>query len=268
MKPFKIGIFDSGIGGLTVMKAIMERLPGASIAYFGDTARLPYGDKSPSVICRYTRASLEFLHTQDVAIGIIACNTASAYAIEELRTHFSLPIVDVIAPSAAAACHLSPKGRIGVLGTTATIRSGCYQKQIHALRPSAEVSSVACPLLVPLVEEGMLAHPATALIIRDYLKPLHKADIDTVILGCTHYPLLHAAIAAELGPEVHIVDSASSCAQHTLSLLSTIAQGGAQPAPTYQFFVSDHTERFCRLATAFLPTMPTDSMDVQLRTHD
>jgi glutamate racemase len=265
MSPFKIGIFDSGMGGLMVMKAIVQQLPGVSIAYFGDTARLPYGDKSPAVINRYTQAGIKFLTTQHVQLCVVACNTASAHSLSTLHTAFSLPIVDVIAPSAAAACRLSRHGRIAILGTTATIRSQCYQKHIASLRPEAEVTAIACPLFVPLVEEQMMEHPATTLIVQEYLKPLRSAHVDTVILGCTHYPLLRAAIAAEVGENVCIVDSATTCADHTFRCIT--ASAVSTPTPTYQFFVSDNAERFRHLALSFLPILSSD-LKVSLVTHD
>lgn len=255
-----IGIFDSGAGGLLVMKAVMEQLPEASIVYFGDTARLPYGDKSPATITRYTQASAAFLTSQTIDLLIVACNTAAAYTAEALRTSLPLPVIDVIEPSVEVACRLSQSGKIAVLGTQATIRSTCYQRRIGALRPDAQVTALACPLFVPLIEERMAHHPATTMIVEEYLRPLRGLDIDTLILGCTHYPLLKRHIATYLGGDVHIVDSAACCAQEVSSRLGSPLGGigaiASAPHPTYRFFVSDDTERFRHLAAAFLPKLP------------
>lgn len=266
----KIGILDSGVGGLTVMKAVMERLPQISITYFGDTARLPYGDKSPAIINRYARAGAEFLATKNISLLVIACNTAAACCYGALRNHLPFPIIDVIAPSAEAASRLSRNGKIAVLGTRTTVRSQCYQKMIRSLRPDADIIAVACPLFVPLVEEQMACHPAATLIIKEYLSPLIKARIDTVILGCTHYPLLRASIAAELGENVHIIDSASCCADSTCDLvsdrISSVVPNISVPSliPSYQFFVSDDAERFRDLIATFLPALSFHHVDVAL----
>jgi glutamate racemase len=262
-----IGIFDSGAGGLVVMKALIEKLPHVSIVYFGDTARLPYGDKSPAIINHYACTSAAFLAAQAVNMLVVACNTASAYATEMLRKELTLPVIDVIAPSVAMACRQSKNGKIAVLGTYATINSGCYQKLITFLYPGAEVTAIACPLFVPLIEESMTDHPATALIVAEYLRPLRSAGVDTVILGCTHYPLLNAVIAAEIGEGVTIIDSASCCAEQTFQSLTDISSTQIAETPSYRFFVSDNVERFRKLATAFLPALPSE-LDVRLALHD
>ncbi len=244
-----IGIFDSGAGGLTVLREIAKRFPGESIVYFGDTARLPYGDKSQDTISRYTHQCVNYLVTFPVKIVVIACNTASAYAIHSLKDKFNIPVIDVVAPSAQKACKTTVNGRIGVLGTAATIRSGCYQRAIHAMLPQANVFPIASPLFVPLVEENLIAHPATELLVKEYLKPLQLEKIDTLILGCTHYPVLKELISKTLGDSIQIIDSATCCAD-TISLTSQ----NKTETPNYQFFVSDDIERFQRLATAFLPS--------------
>lgn len=251
------------------MKALIEKLPGVSIVYFGDTARLPYGDKGPAIISKYAHASIAFLKSCDVSLMVIACNTASAYVAEELKRSSSVPVVDVIVPSVEKACRFSASGRIAVLATWATIRSQCYQKLITATYPAAEITAVACPLLVPLIEEQMAEHPATTLIVGDYLRAVHAATADTVILGCTHYPLLRGAIARELGTETRIVDSASCCADHVCQLMGEEGKGVRiyERAPTYRFFVSDNVERFRRLALAFLPELSSD-IEVGLIAHD
>lgn len=250
-----IGIFDSGVGGLTVMRAITEKIPSESIIYFGDTARLPYGDKSPQTIIRYTSQCLDFLINCPVKMIVIACNTASAYVSEILKERFKIPVVDVVIPSAQKAVEMTTKGKIAVIGTQATIRSGCYKQAIQNLLPSAVVYSVACPLFVPLVEEKLIEHPATKLIVEEYLTGIREQDFDTIILGCTHYPLLKTVIAKYLGPAIHIVDSANCCAEKVCSVLKTMPSTGST---AHQFFVSDDSERFLKLATAFLPNTTID----------
>lgn len=242
-----IGIFDSGAGGLTVMRALIEKHPNLPLIYFGDTARLPYGDKSRETITKYTAQCIQFLIDQCVQKVVIACNTASAYTAEALRETFQLPIIDVIQPSIQEACKRSPNGRIGILGTNATIRSGCYQHKISELLPSSFTLGIPCPLLVPLVEENMQNHPATRLLIADYLKTSNTHNIDTLILGCTHYPLLKTQIAEIAGPHINIIDSAACCAQ-TIKVTPQITS-----EPSYTFYVTDDPDRFKRIAIQLLP---------------
>lgn len=246
---FSLGIFDSGAGGLTVMRAIAESLPNESIVYFGDTARLPYGDKSPETIIRYTSQCIDFLASYPVEMIVIACNTASAYASNMLKEKHQIPIVDVVAPSARKACNITQSGRIAVLGTHATIRSGCYSKAIQSILPHAHIFPIACPLFVPLVEERLTDHPASELLIKEYLKHIPK-EVDTLILGCTHYPLLKPLIAKIAGKQIQIVDSASCCAEEVCRVLKK--NDKLYPA-AHKFFVSDDTERFKKLAASFLP---------------
>lgn len=215
-----IGIFDSGVGGLTVLRAIAEALPSARLIYFGDTARLPYGDKSSSTIIRYSLENAQFLVNHRIDLLVVACNTASSCALEALRECYPLPILGVIEPGARQAVQTTRNGRIGVLGTKRTVGSGAYEKAIKRFIPQAYVVSAACPLLVPLVEEGFVDHFATRLILRDYLAPLKLEGIDTLVLGCTHYPLLRALIAEEMGKDVRIVDSATTCAAEVKALVS------------------------------------------------
>lgn len=246
----RIGIFDSGVGGLTVQRAILEALPGLDTVYLGDTARVPYGTKSPAAVTRYSLANARFLLGQGIELLVVACNTASAVALPALRDAFPLPVLGVVEPGARAAARLSRSGRIGVIGTQSTIGSGAYQAAVKALRPHAEVTARACPLFVPLAEEGWTdpADGVVRLVARRYLEPVRAARVDTLVLGCTHYPLLGAAIAAEL-PGVALVDSAEAVAAEVRQRLGAVAppSGGA-----HRFYVTDTPERFLDVAGRFL----------------
>ena len=189
-----IGIFDSGVGGLTVTREVMRNIPEERIVYFGDTARVPYGSKSKETILRYSRQIVRFLLSQEVKAIVVACNTASAFALEEIRHELSVPIIGVVKPGAKVACAATKNNRIGVIGTKGTIASGLYTEFIRQIRPDAEVIGKACPLFVPLVEESMMKDPVTEEMARRYLAALKEQDIDTLILGCTHYPLLRSMI--------------------------------------------------------------------------
>lgn len=242
-----IGIFDSGLGGLTVLKEIIQKFPEQDIIYFGDTARLPYGDKSPDTIVRFAIENATFLNSFGIQTLIVGCNSVSAYAINPLRKRFSFPIIDVVEP--AVKCVQSKK--IAVLGTKATIRSGIYQSKIQEKIPGAEVTSVACPLFVPLVEENFLSHPATKMIIQEYLRPVKEKGVDTVILGCTHYPLLASMIQEELGEGVNLLSSASACAgevaNHLPKVKSSLSEKGIR-----KYYVSDDPIKFQKMGQQFL----------------
>lgn len=246
-----IGIFDSGLGGLTVMRKIREKCPQESLIYYGDTARVPYGSKSPETILRYTIESAVFLMEQNIKALVIACNTAASYSMGRLKNIFNIPIIDVIHPGAQAAVKATKNGRIAVLGTKATIASGSYQREIAALLPEAIVVPIACPLFVPLVEEKFLHHEATRLVVREYLQAVRQSNVDTVLLGCTHYPVLAPLIQNELGHAVKIVDSASTCAEKLADLLEerqmVSANGGY-----CRFYVSDDPEKFQLVGRDFL----------------
>ena len=207
-----IGVFDSGIGGLTVVRALRELLPDESIYYLGDTARVPYGGKSAATVQRYSREIAGFLLEENCKTIVVACNTASALALPELQSTMSIPVTGVIQPGAQAAVAATRNGHIGVIGTRATIKSEAYEGAILALDPALRVSARACPLFVPLIEEGWLESEITESIVRQYLDPLVQEGIDTLVLGCTHYPLLRNAIARYLGGAVELVDSAENCA--------------------------------------------------------
>lgn len=240
-----IGMFDSGIGGLTVMQKVKQVLPSESIVYFGDTARIPYGGKSRETIVRYSIENAIFLFEKNVKVLVVACNTASAAAITKLSAIFNIPVIGVIEPGAEKAVSVTRNKKIAVLGTKATIHSKAYEREIQRLMPEAEVISVPCPLFVPLVEEGMLDHECTRTIAREYLAPLKRKGVDTVVLGCTHYPLLTPLIQEELGPEVTLVDSAITCAEKISTLLhhQGLKAPSGQPSQ-YHYFVSDDPMKF------------------------
>lgn len=210
--PATIGVFDSGIGGLTVVKVLMEVLPGCRIVYLGDTARTPYGSKSATTIIKYSLNNTAFLARKGADVIVIACNTASSYAYAAVKAQGDKPVFEVIGPGAALAVRRSRSGRIGVIGTRATIDSGVYAKKIKELLPGAAVYATACPLLVPLVEEGWLKNPETRRIVKKYLRPLRDKHIDTLILGCTHYPVLQELIQQKIGRQVMLVESAEAIA--------------------------------------------------------
>ena len=244
-----IGVFDSGLGGLTVAAALRRRLPSESILYLGDTARLPYGSKSPETVTRYTRRNIAFLEERGVKAVVVACNTASALALPRMETH--LPTWGVIEPGARRAAELS-RGSVGVIGTESTVRSGAYARALQAVRPDLQVVSRACPLFVPLVEEGWHDDPVTAEVAERYLGPLLAAGIDTLVLGCTHYPLLVPVLERVAGPEVTLVDSAEAVAEVVAQGLEAAGLAGAEGEPTYRVCVTDAGEGFRSMATRIL----------------
>ena len=215
-----IGVFDSGIGGLTVVSALRHVLPNESIYYLGDTARVPYGGKSPTTVQRYSREMASLLLEGEAKTIIVACNTASALALAVLKDELPVTVTGVIEPGAQAAAAATRNGHIGVIGTRATIKSGAYERAIRELNPNARVTARACPLLVPLIEEGWLQSDVTDKVLMQYLRPLLDEQIDTLVLGCTHYPLLRPAMHRLLGDEVTLVDSAENCATAVRELLS------------------------------------------------
>lgn len=246
-----IGVFDSGIGGLTVFKAIAERMPDEDLVYFGDTAHVPYGSKSREAVTRYSLEVARFLEKKGIKMLVIACNTSSAYALEAVRAAIRVPVLGVIEPGARAAAAASRSKRIGIIGTEGTIASGAYERALKARMPKAAVSARACPLFVPLVEEGWWDHRATAAAARDYLAPLKAAKVDTVILGCTHYPLLKKTIGRVMGPKVRLIDSAEETAREAEALLGADGLRSSGPG-SRAFFVSDDPGRFLRLARRLL----------------
>lgn len=246
-----IGVFDSGLGGLTVAHAIMGRLPAESLIYFGDTARVPYGPKSPETVLRYSREIAAYLLEQGVKAIVVACNTATAHALPTLRAELRVPVIGVVEPGARAAASATRSGRVGVIATAGTIRSGAYVRAIHEVAPDAHVTAMACPLLVPLVEEGWTDHDATRLIARQYLAAFDDARVDTLVLGCTHYPLLKALIADIVGPDVRLIDSAEETAIDTQRLLAEHALASPEEAGRYRFIASDDPLQFLALGQRF-----------------
>jgi glutamate racemase len=248
-----IGVFDSGIGGLTVVRELLQRLPGESIVYFGDTARVPYGSKSPATVARYSEEAAAFLLSRDVKMVVIACNTATAHAGARLTAQLPVPVVGVIEPGARAAVQATRTGRVGVIGTAGTIRSGAYDLAVRRMLADARVYAQPCPLFVPLVEEGWRTHQAARLIASDYLGPLHEMDVDVLILGCTHYPLLTQLIGECMGPGVALVDSAAETALEVEHILDTHdMRHPAGSPPEYTFVASDAPLRFRDVGRSFV----------------
>ncbi|MFH1143395.1 MAG: glutamate racemase [Candidatus Eisenbacteria bacterium] len=247
-----IGVFDSGIGGLTVVRALQECLPGEDILYFGDAARVPYGTKSPATVVRFTRECVSFLSRRGIKLLVVACNTASAVALPTLARSLSVPIVGVIAPGVAAALRKSRRQRIGVIGTEATIASGAYRLSLEQAGEGA-VYEASCPLFVPLAEEGWVTGELPKLAARRYLAPLLEQGIDTLILGCTHYPLLRGVIVETVGNDVTLIDSGEEAARETAARLTELhAAHPRRAGGRCTVFVSDHPRRFQEIGTAFL----------------
>lgn len=248
-----IGVFDSGIGGLTVLRALTEELPDEDYIYLGDTARLPYGTKSNEVITRYSRENTEFLLAKGIKMLVVACNTASAVALSAIAHDTVVPVIGVIEPGAQAAVKASRSGRIGVIGTEATIASGAYTRAIQQIRPRAEIYTRACPLLVPLVEEGWTDNEIAERTVSYYLESLKASGIDTLLLGCTHYPLLRPVFERVLGPQVKIVDSATATASVVRSQLRALRLARRSERPGWRsFFVTETPDRFVKVGRRFL----------------
>ncbi len=248
-----IGVFDSGVGGLTVAKEIMAQLPGEKIIYFGDTARVPYGSKSRETVTKYTEQIIRFLLTHKVKALVIACNTMSALAFDRVEKNISVPIIGVLRPGARAASTVTRNKRIGVIATESTINSKLYNQYIGNIDPDIEVIGKACPLFCPLVEEGMTDDPVTEEIARRYLSELIRQDIDTLILGCTHYPLLRGIIASIVGEGVTLVNPAYETTRELKELLrKNDIINDAEGVPEHEFYVSDSVHKFARFAASLL----------------
>lgn len=248
-----IGVFDSGLGGLTVVKQLIQMLPNEKVVYFGDTARVPYGTKSASTIIRYSREISKELLKHHVKMIVVACNTASSLALEVLSKELKVPVVGVIEPGAQKAASSTKSGRIGIIATSSTVKSGKYADKIKAINGKFEVTSKACPLFVPLVEEGWFNHEVTYKVAEEYLKEMKRAKVDTLILGCTHYPLLKNVIHTVMGPRVNLVDSAEVVAEGVRALLKERNWLRTRLGPAkHVFCVSDEPANFKRLATQFL----------------
>ncbi|MDA8085783.1 MAG: glutamate racemase [Nitrospiraceae bacterium] len=249
-----IGVFDSGLGGLTVLREIILELPGESTIYLGDTARVPYGIRSPEVVTRYSFENMGFLLSKGIKMLVIACNTASAISLEALRQAAPVPVIGVIEPGARAALKASVNGRIGVIGTETTIKSGAYARVLETLSPGVKVFSRPCPLFVPLVEEGWVDNEVAILTAENYLSGFAENGIDTVLLGCTHYPLLKKTIAAVMGKGVTLIDSAKETAKEIRRVLGEKALfRDASLPPARDFYVTDAPDRFRMLGGRFLP---------------
>jgi len=249
-----IGVFDSGVGGLTVVREIFKELPDYKIIYFGDTARTPYGPKSKETIIKYAREDAKFLLDHGAKIIVIACNTASAVAAEILRQEFDVPVFEVIMPAVKAAVGATKRGKVGVIGTRATVTSGVYESMIKKDNKSIQVESQACPLLVPLVEEAWFNQPETKKIVKKYLQPLKNRQIDTLILGCTHYPALKNIIKARIGRKVKLVDSAEEVVHELKKFLvkNSNVEKNLVKNGDHKFFVSDLTAQVPKIAEKLL----------------
>lgn len=261
-----IGVFDSGIGGLTVVRELVDRLPNESIEYFGDTARVPYGPKSPATVARYSEEAAAYLMSRGVKLIVIACNTATAHAAARLASTLTVPVIGVIEPGARAAVQATRTGRVGVIGTAGTIASGAYDLAVRRRLEDARVYAQPCPLFVPLVEEGWHAHRVSHMVADEYLAPLKEMDVDVLILGCTHYPVLRELVADVMGPTVRLVDSATETALEVAALLDETGMRRLSDAPpTYNFAASDAPLRFRDVGRRFLGELlrTVDHVDVE-----
>ena len=251
-----IGVFDSGVGGLTVAREIMRQIPNENIIYIGDTARVPYGSKSKETITKYSRQIVRFLREQNVKAIVAACNTASAYALEEIEQEIDIPIIGVVKPGAKVAAEVTKNGKIGVIGTEGTIGSHIYATYINKINPDITVLGKACPLFVPLVEEGLWQDPVTDEIANRYLGGLIDSDIDTLILGCTHYPMIRSTVGKIMGENVTLVNPAYETARELKELLTAenLLNGSQQALGSnrYRFYVSDMADKFQTFANSIL----------------
>jgi len=250
-----IGVFDTGLGGLTAVKELLQSMPGEDLIYFGDTGRVPYGTRSRETILRYAQQDVRFMRSFDIKALVIACGTVSANALDELVGSFDMPIIGVVRPAASRAARLTKNRKIGVIGTSATIKSGAYERLLREYAPDAAVYSQACPLLVPLVENGRFERGdrVAELVAAEYLAPLRAAGVDTLILGCTHYPLLTDIIADIMGGDVALVNSGAESAGYVRSVLSMTEKLSCFGRPgTCRYFVSDSVEDFSRYASMYL----------------
>jgi len=248
-----IGIFDSGVGGLTVLKEVEKALPQEDTIYLGDTARVPYGTKSPETVTRYSTEITSFLVSRDIKLLVVACNTASACALETLKKHFSIPIVGVIEPGARRAASVTRTGKVGVIGTEGTIRTSAYTKAIKRINPEIEVVTRACPLFVPLAEEGWIDNEVTRMVADIYLGGLKNQGVDTLVLGCTHYPILKKTIGESMGEGVQLVDSAEETARTVAEILrnSSLLRPASEKG-NHHYFVTDVPAGFIKVGNRFL----------------
>ena len=269
MKPTDapIGVFDSGIGGLTVVREIMRTLPNEGVVYLGDTARVPYGTRSQETVVRYALEGTEFLLKRGIKLLVVACNTVSSVGMQNVIEGASLPVVGVIVPGARAAAKETKNGKIGVIGTEATIKSGAYHRELSAMDSALNVHSVVCPLFVPLVEEGWLDGEVPELVALRYLEGIKNKGIDTLVLGCTHYPLLKPVISKVMGDEVSLVDSATQTAREVGEELEKDRLLSADTGAVREFYVTDSPEKFKEVGERFLGTGIGDVKKVRLEVH-
>lgn len=252
-----IGVFDSGVGGLTVLKELIRRLPNERYVYFGDMARAPYGTKSKATVTRFSKQIVRFLQSQNVKAIVVACNTASAIALDVIEEDFDIPMIGVVKPGAKAAADTTKTGHIGLIGTEATITSGIYERYLQGYRPDVQLAGKACPLFVSLVEEGCIEDPVTTEIAKRYISAFRDSDVDTLIMGCTHFPMIEDTIQRVAGEHVHLVNPAYETARSTHELLKEKGLLNTEDIhiseEAYKFYVSDAPDRFRRIANIFLP---------------
>ncbi len=269
MSELQIGVFDSGLGGLTAVRELMNILPGENIVYFGDTARVPYGTRSQDTIRKFAAQDLRFLLEQDLKAVLVACGTVSSVALPQLQQMTSIPVIGVVEPTAAAACKATKNKRIGILGTSATIKSRSYQSAIASIDPEIAVTAMSCPLFVPLVENGYLEGQITELAATEYVDSLKQADVDTVILGCTHYPLLKPVLSKLFSPRVTLIDSGREGALELAEILRRRGQLSQKWEGKRRYFVSDEVSNFSHIAGMFLDrSMDGQVEKVTIRTDD
>ena len=273
-----IGVFDSGVGGLTVAREIMKQLPGERIVYFGDTARVPYGSKSKETIITYSKQIVKFLQSKKAKAIVVGCNTVSAVALDEIKAEVDIPVVDVVRPGAKQAAETTKNGKIGIIGTERTISSGIYSEYLSETNPQVKVFGKACPLIVPLVEEGWLEDPVTVEVVKRYISELKDFDIDTLVMGCTHYPLIGRTIQTVMGDRVTLVNPAFETAKKLKEVLeaSGLSCGqkevGAQhlskeEGNNHKFYVSDGAEKFKDFANSILPCEVIETKDINIELY-
>lgn len=265
-----IGVFDSGLGGLTVVKEIMKLLPNEKIVYFGDTARVPYGSKSKKVVQKYSKEITAFLMTKNVKMVVIACNTATAMALEEIQKSVDIPVIGVIKPGSRRACKTTVNGKIGIIGTKGTVDSDSYKKEINLLEDKMEVFQKACPLFVPLIEEGMIDDPVTVDIASRYLKSFENQGIDTLVLGCTHYPLIKDTLKKIVNENVILIDSAEETAIEVRAILYNKRILRQNKGEESEFYVSDSPKKFVEVGKLFLgeALQKAEMVDIEKYSHD
>lgn len=263
-----IGVFDSGVGGLTVAREIMRQLPNEDLVYFGDTARVPYGSKSKNTVLKYSRQIVRFLRTKNVKAIVVACNTASALALDEIAQEIDIPSIGVVKPGAKMAVETTKSGNVGVIGTASTVKSGIYNDYIRELNPEITVVSKACPLFVPLVEEGLLEDRVTDDIVGRYLQVMKEYKVDALVLGCTHYPLIRHTIKRFMGEDVTLVNPAFETAKSLKELLTEQGMLNREKhKPHHEYYVSDGVESFISFADSVLPCHVTDTQVVNIESY-